>query len=118
MIVTPLGIDTVVNDVQLKNARLPMLVTLLGIEMDISPLQPENASDSIVVTEFGMTKSPDFPGGKLIKVFFPFEYKTPSLDSKELFWESTTMELKLVHPTNASDAICETFRGMVIVVNN
>jgi hypothetical protein len=43
MLVTPLGIVTPVNPLQLKNAYSPMLVTPLGIVMPVNPLQLKNA---------------------------------------------------------------------------
>ena len=50
MLVTLLGIVTLVSPLQPKNASLPMLVTLLGIVTLVSPLQPKNASLPMLVT--------------------------------------------------------------------
>ena len=38
-----------VREEQFLNALLPILVTLLGIETDVRDLQPENAPSQIVV---------------------------------------------------------------------
>ena len=43
MLVTLLGIVTLVRLLQQANASAPMLVTLSGIITLVSPLQPENA---------------------------------------------------------------------------
>jgi hypothetical protein len=43
MLVTLLGIVTLVRPVQPENAAYAMLVTLLGMVMLVRPVQPENA---------------------------------------------------------------------------
>ena len=52
MLVTLVGIVTVVSPLQPENAYSPMLVTLDGIVTDVSPLQPENAEDPMLVTGY------------------------------------------------------------------
>ena len=43
MLVTELGMVTLVKPLQSENAELPMLVTELGMVTEVRPLQPENA---------------------------------------------------------------------------
>ena len=51
---TPLEITTLVSDVHLLNALLPIEVTPSGITMLVNDLQPENAYSPIEVTLSGM----------------------------------------------------------------
>ena len=54
MLVTLLGIVTLVRPLQPENAWFSMLVTLLGIVTLVMPLQPENACFSMLVTLLGI----------------------------------------------------------------
>ena len=66
MLVTLLGIVTLVRLVQSENASLPMLVTLLGIVTLVRLVQPKNASSPMLVTGrplivLGMVTAPPEP---------------------------------------------------------
>ena len=50
MLVTLLGIVTLVNELQASNAPSPMLVTLLGIVTLVNELHPQNAKSPMLVT--------------------------------------------------------------------
>lgn len=54
MLVTELGIVTLVKARQYSKAPLPMFVTEFGIVTLVKPLQPENALRPMLVTEFGI----------------------------------------------------------------
>ena len=55
MLVTLLGISTLVRPKQLWNAPTPMLVTLLGISMLVRPEQPWNTQYPMLVTLLGIS---------------------------------------------------------------
>ena len=54
MLVTLLGIVTLVNELQPENANGPMLVTLLGIVTHVNELQIQNAACTMLVTLLGI----------------------------------------------------------------
>ena len=54
MLVTELGMVTLVRPVQPEKAPPPMLVTELGMVTLVKPVQPEKATNPMLVTELGM----------------------------------------------------------------
>ncbi len=54
MLVTPLGIVTLVSPLQPRKAYQPMLVTLFGIVTLVRPVQLRKAEEPILVTLFGI----------------------------------------------------------------
>ena len=76
MLVTLLGIVTLLRDLQSLNAYSPMLVTLLGIVTLVKNEQPENASSPILVTGYpprvdGIVIAPDVDSGMAGEIYPP-----------------------------------------------
>ena len=80
ILVTLLGIITLVRFVQQENAKFPMLVTLLGNSMLVRLSQDSNAKFVILITSLGITYSPDFPAGYSNNFVFSLLNSTPSID--------------------------------------
>ena len=69
MLVTPVGMVTLVRPLQPKNAQYPMLVTPVGMVTLVKPLQPKNALSPMVMTLLGITKEvPTLPTGYWMRV--------------------------------------------------
>ena len=78
MLITLLGIVTLIKPVQPENAKSPMLVTLVGIVTLIRPRQPENAKSPMLVTLLGIIYDPSLPAGYVFKTVRLLLNKTPS----------------------------------------
>ncbi len=78
MLVTLLGMVTLIKPEQIEKAISPILFTLLGISILVKYLQPAKAPAAIPVTLFGIVKDASiFPAGYTINSVLPLLYKTP-----------------------------------------
>ena len=79
MLVTLLGIVTLVNELQPENAEEPMLVTLLGIVTLVNEVQLWKAYSPMLVTLLGIVTLAR-PPGMATSVFPSFVNKSPDVD--------------------------------------
>ena len=80
MLVTLLGIITLLRDLQSLNAYSPMLVTLLGIVTLVRDEQPSNALSSILVTLSGivtLVRDLQPENALMAKPLTPVKFKSP-----------------------------------------
>ena len=81
-----------VNEWQEMNALSPILVTPLGIVTLVSEVQPENAEELILVTPLGIVNSVAvLPVVYFISVVLSLLYKFPSKVINEVLLSSTIM---------------------------
>ena len=129
MLVTLLGIVTLVSQLQPENAEDPIIATLFGIVTFVSPLQPENAEDPMPVTLSGIVTpvsplQPENAEGPMPRT--PVRFKSPEREPVLPIAQPSTnttpgivvvSKSESLQPENASVPMLVTLFGIVTLVS-
>lgn len=94
-----------------------MLVTLVGMMTLVNPAQLQNTSPPMLVTPSGMVKLPTLPLGHWMSVVWFLSHKTPSTLLKAVLSGSTVIAVRLVHAANAEVPMLPMLEGMVMLAS-